>query len=209
MTTEPHSYSFAELGHHVGITLSPSQAAQLERYLGFLATEAMVAGGIGPGETERLVDRHVADSMMFLAGIGAEVSTVTDVGSGVGLPGIPIAVCRPDTVVTLVDRAQRGTDLARRAVRILGLGNVSVRNEDASRVLIPSDIFTFRASFPVDVAAAFIVTQPVPATGLLGVSRQDEQPEIPPAPSGVTYTLTEESKGVLDSPFWLLRMTTA
>lgn len=207
--SQPQHYAFDAIGTHVGVELSPSQTDQLERYLEFLRSDAVAAGGIGPGETERLADRHVADSMLFLAGIGSGITTVTDIGSGVGLPGLPIAICRPDLAVTLVDRAQRRTDLARRAVRILGLTNVAVRTEDANRVDIPSDVFTFRASFPIEVAAGFVAGQSGSVTGLLGVSRQDERPDIPKPPAGVDFRLTEESKGVLDSPFWLLRMTTA
>jgi 16S rRNA (guanine527-N7)-methyltransferase len=147
--------------------------------------------------------------MMFLSGIATEVMSLVDIGSGVGLPGIPIAICRPGLSVTLVDRSRRRTDLAGRAVRILGLENVEVVTEDALNIGGDYDIAVFRASFPIDQAAQFVLDRPTIPEGIVGVSRLSDRPDIPSPPPGLAFELTEESKGMLDSPFWLLRMTSA
>lgn len=205
-----HSPAFDRVGSHVGLSLSATQVAMLHTYREFLGSEAVAAGGIGPAEGDRLGDRHIADSMMFLTGIPTSAVSVADIGSGVGLPGIPMAICRPDLTITLVDRSQRRTDLAARAVRILDLGNVQTLTMDVSELPGGYDVLTFRASLTVESAAQVLQDrQDAHIVGLFGVSRLHAQPELPEPPVGLAYRLTEESKGVLDSPFWLLRMTSA
>lgn len=206
MRTDAHGYT--ELADRLGRSLSADQMAMIGRYHRFLTTDAVAAGGIGPAEVERIDDRHIKDSMLFLAGIPASATSLVDIGSGVGLPGIPIAICAPGMTVTLVDRSQRRTDLAGRAVRMLGLSNVTVLTGDADHLIETCEMATFRASFPVERAAAFVGAR-APCVGLVGVSRLERRPDLPDPPENVTFGLTEESQGMLDSPFWLLRMTSA
>ncbi len=187
----------------------------------WLANEALQAGGIGPHERTRLYDRHIFDSLGYLRGFRAPddrpeslVSlgiagdgSVVDIGTGVGLPGIPMAIAAPWLGFTLVDRSDRRTFLVRRAVRILGLENIEVRTLDAGQLDQRFDAVVFRASLPIpEAAVAFLSLSKPEGTGLLGVSRRETAPEVPPAPDGVAYELTSEWPGVLDSPFWLLRM---
>jgi 16S rRNA G527 N7-methylase RsmG len=209
MTGQADGTLFKAIGRRVGIALSAEQLARLQQYQGFLASEAVVAGGIGPGELDRLGDRHIADSMMFLTGIPDSAGSLVDIGSGVGLPGIPVAICRPDLSVTLVDRSRKRTDLAGRAVRILGLENVEVVTQDALTLSGTHDVAAFRASLPIERAADFVADRRNGVVGLVGVSRLPDQPDIPEPPAGMDFRLTEESNGMLDSPFWLLRMTFA
>jgi 16S rRNA (guanine527-N7)-methyltransferase len=187
---------------------APETIGRLERYGRWLVEEAQPAGGIGPKEHHRIADRHVADALMFLCGIPSGARSVLDVGSGVGLPGIPIAIARPDLAVTIVDRSRRRTDLAARALRILGCENVTVRTVDASTLTAPVfDVVAFRASFPPHRAAdVFLRSTTTCGVGLVAVSRSPDRPAIDPAPDGVSFTLTSEGVEVLDSPFWLLRM---
>ncbi len=113
-----------------GLDLGGEQEGQLERYAGWLADEALQAGGIGPDEASHVWERHILDSLMFAAGLGAE-EWVLDVGTGVGLPGIPLSIARPETEFLLLDRSGRRVRLIRRIARILGLGNVEVVEADA------------------------------------------------------------------------------
>jgi len=191
----------------LGVPLTPDQRVLLSRYEAWLATEAMVAGGVGPNEEVRLFDRHVADSMAYLIGCPAEATTVLDVGGGVGLPTIPMAISRPDVSFTLIGRSVRRTRLASRAVRILGLENVVVESDDVRSASGVFDVVAFRASLPI--AEAAIVTRQrtnVGGVGLLSVSRRSEEPSIGSAPTGITFSMSSEGSGVLDSPVWLLRM---
>jgi 16S rRNA (guanine527-N7)-methyltransferase len=191
----------------LGITLDRGQRNLLRRFEQWLEGEAESGGGIGPHEAERLFDRHIADSLAFLKDFPVDVKTVIDVGGGVGLPSIPMAVARPDIEFTLVDRSRRRTDLAIRAVRILGLNNLSIETRDASDVSETFDVTTFRASLPILQAAEVFRRCGKPlGTGLFAVSRQHEVPSIPSAPHGITFALSSEGGRILDSPFWLLRM---
>lgn len=213
--TPPTEETWSALERWLGLSLSTGQRQSLEDFGAWLVGEAVQAGGIGPSEVERLLDRHLLDSLVYLRGVGdpdvasptVEHTRLADIGSGVGLPGIPLAIARPDWDVTLIDRADRRTFLARRAVRVLGLGNVDVRTEDVSSVTDQFDILTFRASLPVDGATTLFLEAAKPdGIGLFGVSRLPEAPTIPDPPAGVAYELTSEEHEVLDSPFWLLRM---
>lgn len=83
----------------------------------------------------RPVEEAVAHARQFVAALEPVHGRVIDLGSGGGLPGLVIAVDRPDLEVILVDRREKRTDLLERAVARLGLGDrVTVRCEDATRL---------------------------------------------------------------------------
>jgi 16S rRNA (guanine527-N7)-methyltransferase len=126
-------------------------------YAGRLATDGVVRGLIGPRETERLWDRHLLNCAVVaeLVPVG---SYVVDVGSGAGLPGIVLAVARPDLSVVLVEPLARRTAFLDEVVSELGLGNVTVvraRAEDSIGNLSPADIVTARAVAPLDRLAGW------------------------------------------------------
>lgn len=193
--------------------------AQLETYVGFLAGDGVAGGGIGPHEIDRLFDRHIADSLTFVA--AAELdrtvahppdTTVLDVGSGVGLPGIPIGIVRPSWEVTLIDRSQRRTDLANRAIRMCGLENVRAVTGDATRLESPFDVVTFRASLTLDAALGTLPG--VLGTGGLSIfalSRRADRPsnveEVTNRHPAYRCEVVDGSNGILDTPAWLLRIS--
>ncbi len=194
----------------VGIDLTPLQRTQLGRFGEWLATEAVDAGGIGRAEGARLIDRHLADSIVFAAAWDEEPATILDVGSGVGLPGIPLAILYPEAAVTLLDRSRERCRLARRAVRVVGLKNVSVDQRDALRVAGTWEVVTFRASLkPVDALKSALPLLADRGCVVVGLSRSAEPGDTPPAPAGAAVDLLEIDEGVLDSPAWLLRMVRA
>jgi 16S rRNA (guanine527-N7)-methyltransferase len=95
-----------------------------ERYVALLADTGISHGLVGPREAPRLWDRHVLNSAvvaeLFAAG------EVADIGSGAGLPGIPLAIARPDLRLTLVEPLGRRTVWLKTTVDVLGLDNVTV-----------------------------------------------------------------------------------
>jgi 16S rRNA (guanine527-N7)-methyltransferase len=191
-----------------GSDLTPAQRDKLEEFARWLGTEAIDASGIGPDEGPRLVDRHLADSIIFAAAWDQTPADLLDVGSGVGLPGIPLAITHPDTAVTLLDRSGERCRLARRAVRILGLENVSVEQRDVRHATGRRDVVTFRAS--LQPGAALDAALPLLADrgcAVVGLSRTTEPEMSRIEPPGTTLDILRIDQGVLDSPAWLLRMT--
>ena len=86
-----------------------------------LATDAVVRGLIGPREADRLWDRHVLNCVAIAPAMPAGAHVI-DVGSGAGLPGVVLAIARPDLRVTLVESLARRTAYLEEIVDSLGLG---------------------------------------------------------------------------------------
>jgi len=190
-----------------GIQLDIQKYQQLGLFAEWLAAEGVEAGGVGPMEAPRIIDRHVADSLVFAGAWGDVPDRALDVGAGVGLPGIPLAITHPLTEITLLDRSERRCHLARRAVRVLGLQNVSVEQRDIQLEVGIWPAMLFRASLPPGQALA--VAAPLLDVGgrsIVGLSRTAEPTWLPPAPPGTETDLVHIGPGVLDSPAWLLRM---
>ncbi len=191
----------------LGMSWTSDQESQFLRFAAYLSDEGIEAGGLGPHEAARVMDRHICDGLVYLGAITGDDGSVIDVGSGLGLPGIPIAIARPGMHVTLLDRSQRRTDLASRAIRILGIENATATAGDVSAQKGVWDTATFRASLSLDAAAAaFQALTKTSGTGIFGVSRLAEAPRLDDPPPGVSFELRKEADEVLDSPSWLLRM---
>ena len=114
------------------------------RYAELLATEGVVRGLIGPREVDRLWDRHLVNSALVARAV-ATGSSVADVGSGAGLPGLVIALNRPDLSVTLIEPLLRRTTFLNEVVAELGLANVTVLRARAEAVSSRFDVVTSRA----------------------------------------------------------------
>ncbi|WP_245613954.1 16S rRNA (guanine(527)-N(7))-methyltransferase RsmG [Knoellia sinensis] len=95
------------------------------RFAEILADTGVTHGLIGPREVPRLWDRHVLNCAV-IEGAFPEGAKVIDVGSGAGLPGVALAVVRPDLDVHLVEPMQRRTDWLSTTVADLELANVTV-----------------------------------------------------------------------------------
>jgi len=186
---------------------SQDQRTWFLRYQSWLVDEAIPAGGLGPREASRIFDRHIADSLAFVKLIHGDARTLVDVGSGVGLPGIPIAIACPDLLVSVVDRAERRTRLASRAVRILGLENVKVSSTDIRDVREEFDVVAFRSSLAISKATrAFQQLATAQGEGIFAWSRRNQPIDVPDTEPGTILTIVSEGAGVLDSPAWFLRM---
>jgi len=98
----------------------PGAADLATRYVQLLATTGVEWGLVGPRETDRLWERHVFNSAALADLVPAE-ATVVDVGSGAGLPGIPLALRRPDLRVTLLEPLLRRATFLTQAVESLEL----------------------------------------------------------------------------------------
>lgn len=123
-----------------------------ERYVGWLASAGLERGLMGPRERPRLWDRHVLNSAAAQSGI-AEGESVVDIGSGAGLPGIPLALARPDLRVTLVEPLLRRVTFLEEVVEDLGLDVRVVRGRAEEKAVRAeaggADVVTSRAVAPL------------------------------------------------------------
>jgi 16S rRNA (guanine527-N7)-methyltransferase len=131
-----------------------------ERYADILAGDGVERGLIGPREVERLWDRHVMNS----AAVGELLRSgerVVDIGSGAGLPGIPLVLARPDASVGLVEPLLRRSEFLHEVVAELGLevAVVRARAEDKSvrEQMGEADVVTSRAVASLDKLARWSV----------------------------------------------------
>jgi len=108
-------------------------------------------GLIGPRETARLWDRHLLNCAA-VAELVPPACSVIDLGSGAGLPGVVIAMLRPEAEVVLLEPMARRVEFLEECVRVLGLGNTSVcrgRAEDLAGQ-VAADVVTARAVAPME-----------------------------------------------------------
>lgn len=97
------------------------ESARIQQYVDLLLSRGIDWGLIGPREGERIWERHILNSVA-LAPLLPQGATVADVGSGAGLPGIPLALLRPDLRLTLVESMARRTAFLHGAIDELDLG---------------------------------------------------------------------------------------
>ena len=123
-----------------------------EQYVAMLAGDGVVRGLIGPREVPRLWDRHVLNSAALAEAVPAG-SRVVDVGSGAGLPGIPLGLARPDVTLTLVEPMVRRVEFLKEVVTALGAPWRIVRGRAEERSVVRAvgsvDVVTARAVAPL------------------------------------------------------------
>ncbi len=128
----------------------PDGAEGLEAYADILGTKAIEWGLVGPREGDKIWSRHIGNSLALadVLGVGLEVA---DVGSGAGLPGLPLALARPDLRVTLVEPLLRRATFLSEAVEDLGLhGRVTVERARAEEFRRRFDVVVCRAVAPLE-----------------------------------------------------------
>jgi 16S rRNA (guanine527-N7)-methyltransferase len=149
-----------------------------EKYADLLAGEGVLRGLIGPREVPRLWERHLINCALLGEAIGPELD-VCDIGSGAGLPGIVLAISRPDLRVTLVEPLLRRTTFLEEVVRDLGLSNVEVVRARAEELHGKREfsVVTSRAVAPLDrllVWSMPLVRQGGELVAMKGASVHDE-----------------------------------
>lgn len=134
----------AIFGDRLGIAVS---------YARWLAGEGVTRGLIGPREVERLWDRHILNCAV-LGEVIDQGASVVDIGSGAGLPGIPLAIARPDLSVVLVEPLLRRTTFLGEAIKDLDLPITVVRGRAEQPGVIRevggADYVTSRAVAPLE-----------------------------------------------------------
>ncbi|WP_242882923.1 16S rRNA (guanine(527)-N(7))-methyltransferase RsmG [Actinomadura litoris] len=186
-----------------------------ERYAAFLADAGVERGLIGPREVDRLWERHLINCAVVAEAI-PDGAQVVDVGSGAGLPGIVLAIVRPDLRVTLLEPLLRRTTFLDECVELLGLPNVEVRRARAEEVAkeFSMDVATARAVAPLDRLAKWALPLLRPGGELLALKGERAAAELEEARPvlkrfGVRTTeLLQVGRGMVDPPTTLVRVVT-
>ncbi len=100
---------------------------------------------IGPATEQDIGSRHIEDSLQLVERIPESATSLADLGSGGGLPGIVIAIVKPELAVTLIEHDQRKAAFLKEAKRILGLTNVTVEALHINQIDRQFDVVTARA----------------------------------------------------------------
>jgi 16S rRNA (guanine527-N7)-methyltransferase len=171
------------------------------RYVALLAGPGVERGVIGPREPARLWTRHLLNSAALAEFVPAGADVV-DVGSGAGLPGIPLALARPDLHITLLEPMARRVSFLDQVVAELGLATVQVRRGRAEDVAARSfDVAVARALAPLDRLMRMTLPMLRPGGRLVALKGQGAADEIEAAKSviapgrGVTVSLVHSPVG--------------
>jgi 16S rRNA (guanine527-N7)-methyltransferase len=130
----------------VGVDLPPEAPAQLDRFAALLRAEALPRGMVSKGDASALEERHLLDSLRAASVMRSTDDRAYDLGSGAGLPGIPIAIAVPGLSLTLVEVRETRARFLDASIRRLELERVGLYRRRAE---------TIRDAVPLCFARAF------------------------------------------------------
>ncbi len=195
------------------LRLFGSRVATATAFTELLASDGVVRGLIGPREVPRLWDRHVLNCGVVESLVPAR-ARVLDVGSGAGLPGIVLAIARPDLDVTLVEPMQRRVTFLTEVVTRLRVSNVTVvaARAEALHGVRTAEVVTARALAPL--SALLPLTLPLVAAGgaLLAIKGRSAGEELRRAGRvlarwpGCTAEVVEVGADLVDPPTTVVRV---
>jgi 16S rRNA (guanine527-N7)-methyltransferase len=180
--------------------------ADAVRYAELLAEAGVQRGLIGPREVPRLWERHLLNCAVLSEAVPEGV-TVCDVGSGAGLPGIPLALVRDDLNITLLEPLLRRTNFLTEVVELLGLDHVTVvrgRAEEVLGKLPPVHVVTARAVAPLDRLATWGIPLLRPYGEMLALKGDTAEEELKAAATAlsklgaVATSILHVGEGVVD-----------
>jgi 16S rRNA (guanine527-N7)-methyltransferase len=198
------------------VSLFGTALPRIAEYASRLATDGVVRGLIGPAEVPRLWDRHLLNCAVVGELIDPGLAVV-DVGSGAGLPGMVLAVLRPDLRMTLVESlARRVTFLeeCRDALHLTALAVLRGRAEEPATVaqLTATDVVTARAVAPLDRLARWCLPLLRPNGRLLAIKGQSAAREVDEHRAAVhrlggDIAIRQCGVGLIDSPATVIEVT--
>lgn len=188
--------------------------ALVEQYADLLASEGVLRGLIGPREAPRLWERHLLNCAVLGEVVPHGVS-LADVGSGAGLPGLALAIARPDLDVTLIEPLLRRTRFLDEAVERLGLQSqvtvLRARAEEVSKETV-FHIVTARAVAPLARLAGWCLPLVAPGGDLVAMKGSTAAAEVVEAEPALRelgcwpVDVVELGADVLDEPTWAVRV---
>lgn len=185
-----------------------------EELAGILADTGVSHGLIGPREVPRLWERHLLNCAVIEDAF-PQGSRVIDVGSGAGLPGLVLAIVRPDLDLHLVEPMQRRTDWLNDAVTQLGTDNVTVHRGRAEELAgqLSAPRVTARAVARLDKLARWCLPLTEPGGRLVAMKGRSAQEELDDTRKalwrlgGINAEVVEHGLPVLDEPVLTVQVT--
>lgn len=163
--------------------LGPQAAAQIDAWLALLLKWNARMNLTAIRDPEQILRRHVAESLFAASLVPQSARTLLDYGSGAGLPGIPIAVARPEISVTLAESQGKKAAFLRESVRTLALHAevwaARVESMPPDRLF---DAITLRAVDKMAEACRTAVLRLAPGATLLVFATQDTEPALDTLP---------------------------
>ncbi|MHA7154380.1 16S rRNA (guanine(527)-N(7))-methyltransferase RsmG [Arthrobacter sp. TMN-50] len=185
-----------------------------ERFVGHLATTGIERGLLGPREVPRLWSRHVLNCAVT-AELFPDGVSVADVGSGAGLPGIALAIARPDLTFTLIEPLERRVTWLKEVVGDLALDNVEVFRGRAEEAVgkVTAAVVTARAVSALGGLAAMTIPILAGNGQVLAIKGQSAAEEVTKAAKlirklgGRKTVVLQVGAGMLEQPTTVVRIT--
>lgn len=160
-----------------GLTLADDRIAALTAFLNLLVKWNRVYNLTGIRDAAELVERHLVESLALVPLLRGE--RIADVGTGAGLPGIPVAIAAPERSFVLVESRAKRVHFLRHVVGELGLGNVEVEHCRVEHLLCERPFDTVLARAVAPPAELIRITRHLTAPGsillLLTATRLEEE----------------------------------
>lgn len=184
-----------------------------KRYVEHLATSGIERGLIGPREVPRLWSRHVLNCAV-VAELIDDGAKVADVGSGAGLPGLCLAIARPDLYLTLIEPLERRVVWLEEVVMDLGLSNVEIIRSRAEAAIgeVECTVVTARAVSALKTLAPLTIPLLGGQGELLAIKGRSAEEEIATAGKtirnlgGYETSIVIAGQDVLEEPTTVVRV---
>ena len=184
-----------------------------KRYVEHLATSGIERGLIGPREVPRLWSRHVLNCAV-VAELIDDGAKVADVGSGAGLPGLCLAIARPDLYLTLIEPLERRVTWLEEVVMDLGLANVEIIRARAEAAIgkVECSVVTARAVSALNTLAPLTIPLLGGEGELLAIKGRSAEEEIAKAAKvlkklgGIHTEVLMAGQDILEEPTTVVRV---
>ncbi|MFC5552133.1 16S rRNA (guanine(527)-N(7))-methyltransferase RsmG [Massilia aerilata] len=169
----------------MGLEVTPAQQEKLLDYLALMFKWNSVYNLTSLRDPMQMVTHHLLDSLAAVPAFAA-AKNVLDVGSGGGLPGIVLAVVRPDMKVSMIDTVHKKTAFLTQVKAQLGLANVSIHTMKVQELEVSDkfDVITSRAFADLSDFvnwSSHLLAEQGSYIALKGTAPQDEQQRLPAA----------------------------
>jgi len=177
----------------LGLALPPGAKSQLAAFVALLAKWNRTYNLTAIRAPARMLTHHVLDSLAVLTVLAlAPGARLLDLGCGAGLPGLPLAVARPDVAVTLLDSSSKKVAFVRQAIGELGLANATAvaARVEAFVPPVPFDVVISRAFADLAAFEAAARRLLAPGGAVVAMKGRLPGPELAALPRGVRVVAT-------------------